>query len=429
MNHSTLRAVLLASPGLEGLAADADRLTGHLQALAALLGQFGAGPVTPQATYDLEHKLAGQARALARDLLEGQLNRLEPDDAAHAPSRLCHEGGRYRRRAKPPNTLATLFGPVTLSRFLYEPYEPGEKSSHPLEQRLGVVAGSATPALAERAGLACAGEPQRAALARLAREHDVCWSVKTYRAVTAALAAGLAQQRQPAQVAKVLGWLALAQQGRGRHRVVLAAGRDGVHVPMRDGEYHEGAQATVSVFGRRGKRLGTVYLGRMPEPGQPTLSGQLTDLLRAVLLAWEGPAPRLAYLSDGGWHPADYSRGVLRKRGDPRRPGHKLARERVLDFYHACGYVTQLAEALFGESAEGRARARRMRRLLRGERRGASRVLQSAAYARDRRPLSGARREAYRKAHAYPQRRGRLTDYHGFRRGGPPTGSGVTEAG
>src|SRR5215208_1884179 len=102
MSHSTLCAVLLATPGLEGLAADGGRLLGHLQALAALLGQFGARPVTPEATYDLEHKLANQARALARDLLEGLLNRLEPDDAAHAPARLCHEGGRYRRRGKPP---------------------------------------------------------------------------------------------------------------------------------------------------------------------------------------------------------------------------------------------------------------------------------------------------------------------------------------
>jgi len=199
MSHSTLCALLLATPGLEGLAPYADRLTGDLQALAELLGRFGAGPVTPEATYDLEQCLAGRARALARDLLEGLLNRLESDGSPQAPVRLCHEGGRYRRRGKTPNAVATLFGPVTLRRLLYEPLAPGEKCLHPLERRLGLVAGCASPALAERAGLACASEPQRAALARLAREHDVCWSVKTYRTVTAALAAGLAEQRQPAQ--------------------------------------------------------------------------------------------------------------------------------------------------------------------------------------------------------------------------------------
>jgi len=39
----------------------------------------------------------------------------------------------------------------------------------------------------------------------------------------------------------------------------------------------------VTVFDRRGRRLGTVYLGRMPEANQVTLSQQLTDLLTAVL--------------------------------------------------------------------------------------------------------------------------------------------------
>ena len=101
----------------------------------------------------------------------------------------------------------------------------------------------------------------------------------------------------------------------------------------------------------------------------------------------------------------------------------------MLDFYHACSYITQLAEALFGDTAAGRSWARRMRRLLRDERRGASRLLQSAAYAWNRQELSGRRREAYRKAHAYLQRRGRLMDYHGFSKRGLPIGSGITEAG
>ena len=276
---------------------------------AALLEDFRSRPITPEATYDLEQALPQQTRELARRLLERQLNQLEPEDAPRLPLRLCQDGNRYRRRDKHPNTIGALFGPLTLERFLYEPYEAGERCLHPLEQRLGIVAGCATPALAERAGRAAADASQREALDRLARDHGMHWSADTYRKVTQELAAGLALQRQPAQVEKVLGWLAQAQASKGRNRPVLAAGRDGIHVPIRDGEYHEGACATVSVFDRRGRRLGTVYLGRMPEPGQPTLTAPLTDLLRAVLAAWEGPTPRLAYVTDGGWHPSDYSGG------------------------------------------------------------------------------------------------------------------------
>jgi hypothetical protein len=71
---------------------------------------------------------------------------------------------------------------------------------------------------------------------------------------------------------------------------------------MRHGAYREGATATLSVYNRRGQRLGTVYLGRMPEPGQGTLSDQLTRLITEVLSQWTGPLPRLAYVTDAGHH-------------------------------------------------------------------------------------------------------------------------------
>jgi len=428
MAHPTLSALLLASPFAHDLLPLAEQLLPQLAQLGQLLQDFRHGPVTPQATRDLERQLAGRARELARTTLEWLLNQLEPDDPAHAPPRLQQDGNHYRRRGQTPHTLATLFGKVRLRRFLYEPAEPGEKCLHPLEQRLGVVAGCASPALAERAALLAAQQPQRQALAALARDHGVRWSATTYRKVIRTLSAGLAEHRQPAQVARVLAWLHQAQQSKGRQRPVLAVGRDGVHVPLRQAGYQEGATATVSVFDRRGKRLGTAYLGRMPEPGQGTLSEQLTALVVAVLAAWAGPRPRLAYITDGGWHPTDYYRRVLRKLEDPRRPGQRLCWERVLDFYHAAGYVSQLAEALFGKGKQGRAWAKRMRRRLLHERGGATRLLQSAAYHRNERELSAARDEAYEKAYGYLRKRGRWMAYARYRREGLPLGSGVTEA-
>jgi hypothetical protein len=431
VSYSTLPVWLLATPWLQALLPCQpllEPLLPGLEQLGQLLEQFRSRPVTPQTTYDLEQQLQRQMRELARRLLEWQLNRLEPEEGPQTPARLCQDGDRYRRRGKHPNALATLFGDITRQRFLYEPYEPGQKCLHPLEQRLGVVAGCATPALAERAGQAAAERPQRQALEQLRRDHDVAWSADTYRKVTQELSAGLAEQRQPAQVAKVLAWLRQAQASRGRHRPLLCAGRDGIHVPLVRGPYREGATATLSVFDRKGKRLGTVYLGRMPEPGQPTLSRQLTDLIVAVLAAWEGPGPRLAYVTDGGWHPTDYYARVLRRLEDPRRPGQRLVWERVIDFYHAASYVGQLAEALFGDTAAGRGWARRMRRRLREEPRGVTRVLQSAAYQRNQRQLSAKREEAFTQAYRYLQKRRRFLDYHGCRRRGVPLGSGVTEA-
>ena len=60
-------------------------------------------------------------------------------------------GEYYRRRHKTANRhVATLFGTITLRRFLYQPVEAAERSIFPLEIRLGLAAGIATPALADR---------------------------------------------------------------------------------------------------------------------------------------------------------------------------------------------------------------------------------------------------------------------------------------
>ena len=114
---------------------------------------------------------------------------------------------------------------------------------------------------------------------------------------------------------------------------------------MRSDGYHEGANATLSVLDRRGKRVGTVYLGQMPDAGQGTLSAQLTSLLTKVLAAWHargGRKPRLEYITDGGNHPKEYYKQVLRHMPDPWRPGHKLWWQWVVDFWQrAKGTVSE----------------------------------------------------------------------------------------
>src|SRR5262249_40315446 len=149
----------------------------------------------------------------------------------------------------------------------------------------------------------------------------------------------------------------------GSRRPVLAAGRDGLMLPIRGQAcYREGAAAMVSVYDRAGQRLGTVYLGRMPEPGQGTLSGQLTALIEALLPAGAGPPPRLAYITDGGSHQARYYRRVLSRMSDPHHPGRRPKWRWVIDYYHACEYLTKLSEALFADARAGASWARKRRR-------------------------------------------------------------------
>jgi len=424
MTHSTLLALLLASPCADDLLSLILRLLPHLQQLAQLLHDFRQQPVTPAATHALELRLHDLLRGVGRDLLAGAFNRLEEGPV---PDRLEHDGARYRRRDRSPNTIGTLFGPVRLLRYLYEDLESGNPCLFPLEKRLGVVAGAATPALAERASWWLAQHPQGSTLDLLARDHDVGWSAETLRNVTAAFAAGLETHRPAAQVEQVLEWLRQAADSRGRHRPSLVVGRDGIHLPMRTGQaYKEGATATLTVYDRRGRRLGTVYLGRMPQPGQETLSAQLTALLEEVLRHWPGALPRLAYVTDDGHHPATYFRRVLSRLRHPRT-GQRLEWQRVVDFYHAAQYLQRMADALFGKTKKGRKWARRMRRRLQ-EKDGVKRVLQAATYHQQTRGLKGRRAAEFYTAYAYVRRNGKWMAYWRYRGVGLPIGSGVTEA-
>jgi hypothetical protein len=365
-------------------------------------------------------------------LLENEYNRIEPERLQDCTLRLQLAGQEYRRRPKSPNRIGTLFGAITLRRYVYQATEPGERSLFPLEMQLGIEAGLATPALAERIGLWSAEHEQEQVRRLLQQEHSLRWSVKSLRKLAASLRDGLASFREATQVAKVLELLDKANRSRGRHRPVLVAGRDGIHVPIRDEGYHEAATATVSVLDRRGRRLGTVYLGQMPESGQGTLSAQLTALLTKVLSLWHGqgqPPPRLAYVTDGGSHPKEYYKQVLRHMADPWRRGQKLTWEWIVDFWHACGYVHQLAEALFRDSARSWRWFRKCRHWLRDRHQGVVQVVRSAmGHYNTGRALSKAKDEMFWKAYSYLRKHAVWMKYAHYKCQGLPIGSGVTEA-
>jgi hypothetical protein len=259
--------------------------------------------------------------------------------------------------------------------------------------------------------------------------HGVSWSVASLRKVIAGVAAGVEGHRHDAQAAQLLLWLGQADRSSGGRKPVLGVGRDGLMLPIRgQGCYREGATATISVYDRRGQRLGTVYLGRMPEPGQGTLSGQLTALLAEVLRQWTGPVPRLAYITDGGYHQTQYYRRVLQRMSDPRHPGRRLKWEWVIDYYHASEYIYKMSEALFYNAQRAQGWARKMCRWLKTKPRGIYRVLHSAAAIRHRRIVVGEKRQRYGEAYNYLRKRIPFLDYCQYRRDHLPIGSGVTEA-
>ena len=430
MDHTIAAAALLATPFAASLFPLTLRLLPVITRIGQLIVSFRAAEHTPSTCHHFERQLQDMLRELGQIIIEWVYNHLEPEDHHFMPNHLQFDGNWYRRRDKTPNRhVATLFGTITLWRCLYQSIHGVERAIFPLEIRLGLVVGCATPALAEHVAHAAVDSTQETVRADLKRDHGVAWSVATLRKVIAATWKGMTPHLHNAQVAQLLAWLEQAQNSRGARKPVLAVGRDGVFVPIRrDDSYREAATATLSVHDRAGQRLGTVYLGQMPQPGQKRLSDQLTQLITDVLTQWSGPLPRLAFITDAGHHPTEYYQQVLKPMRHPCRPQEKLEWEWVIDYYHATTYIYKMAEALFRDTRKGHAWARKMCRWLKSKPRAIFRILHSAAAIRNRRMVVGAARKTYRQAYDYLRTHIQYLDYVQYRRAHLPIGSGVTEA-
>ena len=111
----------------------------------------------------------------------------------------------------------------------------------------------------------------------------------------------------------------------------------------------------------------------------------------------------------------------------PRRPTELLAWEWIVDYYHACQYISQLAEALFGPGRAAFTWAAKQRRVLKEKSGGVFRVLRSAGALLTIRGLVGLE-ETYWQAYRYLRERASKMNYRTYRRFRIPIGSGVTEA-
>src|SRR6202167_849164 len=144
--------------------------------------QFRSEPITPASALAVENDLAQLANDVLRQVLERELNRLESDHEKEMPAKIRYHKQTYRINKKTKLAVATRFGTITLRSFYYLCEEDGEPGLHPLRVRLGIGAGSATPAFAERAARLSVDHTQAEVRAWLLREHGVKWSNDRLRA-------------------------------------------------------------------------------------------------------------------------------------------------------------------------------------------------------------------------------------------------------
>ncbi|RPI81346.1 MAG: hypothetical protein EHM42_10785 [Planctomycetaceae bacterium] len=409
-----------------------------LRELLRIVIAFVADTPSPQKMWELERSLDELLRRMGRIAVEFAVNRLEPEQSCQMPARLRRDTQEFSRKGtktRQRGGIACLFGMVELWRWSYEPLseerEAGARSIASLVEQLGIVADNATPALAEVIGRLSQEHSESGVRKFLEREHAVNLCSQSICKIRDAVAGGISAHLREQQVRSLLETI---RQGRTLGRIILAVGRDGIFVPQRGvkkDRWKEAAVGTVSVYvrPRRGKirRLCTVYLGQMPKPGQEELSDGLTDLLRQVLADDAARGILLVYITDAGHHPREYFDQVLTAMEDPHHPSQRLQWRWIVDFFHGCGRLGQLADALFHDAATASAWVKRMRHMLKHEPNAIHKILHSAAALRPA-SLRGKAKETYETAYQYLLNHRHEMDYVTYRRQRLPIGSGVTEA-
>jgi hypothetical protein len=388
---------------------------------------FSKREITPEATYKFERRLERLVRELARLILQRTVRRIESDDQDQTVSSFEFGGESYRRNRQTSNSIDTPFGAITYQRWFFQNTQAKSTGLAPLDSRLGIVAKRMTPALAEVTGRLAADLPQQAALDMLDERFTVRPSVDAYRRVVADLATQVRSVHDEQAIEQLIEWIELARKSDGKHEVLLQVGRDGVYVQTRPC-WEEASCGTLAVYDRNRNRVGTIYLGQMPESEQPTMTARLTKVIQGTLRGIAGKVPILRYVTDAGCHPQAYYREVLSKMKHPLT-GRRLKWSWGVDFFHACEYVSQLAASIFGSGSE-RANewAEAQRHTLRHEKNAVSKVVARAAQQKRRVGLKGTKKD-YNGALNYLKKYRKYMDFAERKKRGDPIGSGITEAG
>jgi hypothetical protein len=366
-------------------------------------------------------------RELARLIFQRTLRRVESDQRDQTVSSFDFDDQSYRRNRRTPKKIDTRFGVISIERWFFQNTQTQSPGIAPLDVRLGLVASRMTPALVEVVGRLAADLPQQAALDMLAERFAVRPSVEAYRRTVAQLATQVRTVHDDEAIAQLIEWVKQARQSDGEHDVLLQVGRDGVFVQTRPC-WEEASCGTLAVYDRNRNRVGTIYLGQMPESQQPTMTNRLTKVITGLLGGLEGQVPTLRYVTDAGCHPQAYFREVLSKMK------HPVTKQRLkwswgVDFFHACEYVSKISGAIFGTGSErANAWAEKQRHVLRHETHGVAKVIGSAAQQKRRMGLKGTKKD-YNSGLNYLKKYRRQMDFAERKRRGDPIGSGITEAG
>ena len=317
------------------------------------------------------------------------------DDGA---SRIERDGQSWFRVAVTPKTIMTSLGPVTYRERVTAAARAGHRRC---PESLGLVDDYLTRPAAEL------GLLMSEAAAFFAKTGAMTPSVSTLQRLTLSM-----HECWESLGPETLGSIREAE-GIPQDATTASVSLDGVMVPLRPGEdgrakasWREAACGTVSFHDAEGKRLKTLYLGRMPESGKLTLKAQLASEVAHIRRA--RPEIGIVAIADGA--------------ADNWTFLETLSPEtEVIDFWHACEHLQTASD-----HAVAPGWFEKYREILRHDPRGVAKVIRALRHLRDA-AAAPDRAETERELAFFRKHRHRMR-YHALKEEGIAIGSGVVEA-
>lgn len=346
---------------------------------------------------------------------------------------LLVDGKPHRRVLRASQTYLTPLGEVVVTRNLYRPSGKSAPSVCPLELRVGIVDGIWTPRAAKQALWLTAQLPPGVVAECYERLGGLMPSKRTLDRLPKAVSAEWEAHR-PQREATLR-----AQEKPQPDSVAVAAGLDGVMLPMKDGQRQEKREqatkmgkrtrgpsgrkevacGTLTQYDKEGEPLHTTRMARMPEAGKATLKSALTAELLALLVL--KPELVVVLMGDGcrdNWTYLD-ELALLVEQRTGRAP------EQLVDFCHGAEHLARALNAAHGENTpKAKAEFERLRHDLKHQPTGVRQVVQALCELSREKP----RQKVLKTEAAYFFKNRHRMKYAALVKRKLPIGTGMTEA-
>lgn len=312
-------------------------------------------------------------------------------------------GDIWRTKGEQPKAYQTPYGEISIDRHVYQ-RSGGGKTYCPLEREARIVVTS-TPRFAKQISSKMAYGPASAVLEDLSSNHGREVAKSYIQRLTEAVASVVQ--------AKEESWQYVPAPLEPEQVATVAIGLDGTCLLLCESGWREAMVGTISLYDRDGERQQTIYLGSTPEYGKERFLSRLTREIERMKARY--PEARYLGIADG----SETNWRFL----EPH------TQEQILDFYHASGYLSAPAQALYpNQEAKQKAYKKLMCHQLKHEPGAAEAILGNMKLLQTTPKLSKALRESLAASVTYFENHHHQMDYAGYRQHNYPIGSGVTEA-